>query len=257
MNEPGAWKTFPRFKVNFLEGFGTKEQRCCNSCAVTDAALAGKIDHTCLEPQATESDIQKLCEEALEHGFAAVCVNPSYVHLASRLLKGSKVRVCAVAGFPLGAVPASVKVFETRQAIAEGADEIDMVINIGALKSKAYALVSQEIMTVREAARGKILKVIVEAALLTKEELVRVSLYSKEAGADFVKTGTGFSSRGASVEDVRIIRETVCPTVGIKAAGGIKSYNFAKELIEAGADRIGTSSSIELMDQFYSESKRR
>ena len=208
-------------------------------------SLASKIDHTCLRAEATEEDISKLCAEARKHEFAAVCVNPAYVRLAKQCLAGSGVKICTVAGFPLGATSASVKAFEARQAVADGADEIDMVIHVGALKSGAYEKIQQEIRQVRLACGGKILKVIVEAALLTDEELVRASLYAKAAGADFVKTGTGFGPRPASVRDVRVIRETVGQCVKIKAAGGIRSREQAEELLSAGADRIGASASVQ------------
>lgn len=202
-----------------------------------------------MRPEATEDDIRKLCAEARRHGFAAVCVNPVYVRLARECLAGTRVKVCSVVGFPLGTQPSAAKAFEARRAVRDGAAEIDMVIHAGALKSKAYENVRREIREVREATEGKTLKVIVEAALLTREELIRASIYAKEAGADFVKTGTGFAPRGASAEDVRIIREAVGPKMKIKAAGGIKNRHQAEELIQAGADRIGTSSSVDIVTQ--------
>ncbi|OGR86772.1 MAG: deoxyribose-phosphate aldolase [Elusimicrobia bacterium RIFCSPLOWO2_01_FULL_60_11] len=220
---------------------------CCEPCGAAARSLASRIDHTCLKPEATEADIRQLCAEARRHGFAAVCVNPVYVRLARECLSGSRVKVCSVVGFPFGAQPSASKAFEARRAVRDGADEIDMVIHVGALKSKAYESVRKDIREVREAAEGKILKVIVEAALLTKEELVRASIYARDAGADFVKTGTGFAPRGVSLEDVRIIRETVGPHIKIKAAGGIKSRSQAEGLIAAGADRLGASSSVDIV----------
>lgn len=202
-----------------------------------------------MRPEATEEDIRKLCAEARRHGFAAVCVNPVYVRLVLECLAGTSVKVCSVVGFPLGSQPSVAKAFEARRAVRDGAAEIDMVIHVGALKSKAYENVRREIREVREATEGKVLKIIVEAALLTREELIRASIYAREAGADFVKTGTGFAQRGASAEDVRIIREAVGPKMKIKAAGGIKSRHQAEELIQAGADRIGTSSSVDIVTQ--------
>jgi deoxyribose-phosphate aldolase len=209
--------------------------------------LASKIDHTCLKPEATEKDIKKLCSEARQYGFAAVCVNSVYVGLARRCLAKSAVKICSVVGFPLGAQLTEVKVLETRRAVRDGADEIDMVIHVGALKSKKNESVWREIREIRKAAEGKILKVIVEAALLTRKELIEASLYAKASGADFVKTGTGFSPRGVSVDDVRIIRKAVGPWIKIKAAGGIKSRSQAEELIQSGADRIGASSSVDII----------
>ncbi len=235
-NEPGAWKPFQ-----------IKKRPCCEECAEKEKGLAGKIDHTNLKPEATQSDIQRLCEEARAHQFAAVCVNPCHVSFAARFLKGSGVKICSVAGFPLGAGTPESKAFEAREAVCAGADEIDMVINIGALKSKDYEKVRRDIRAVRDAVKGKILKVILETALLTKEEIVRASLYVKESGADFVKTSTGFSSRGASLEDVKVIREAVGPRMKIKAAGGIRDRKFAEELVRAGADRIGASSSVQII----------
>ncbi len=232
LNEPGEWKPY-----------AVKKNPCCKPCGKLKS-LAEKIDHTNLRPDASESDIRKLCEESRAHGFAAVCVNPCWVPLAVRSLKGSGVKICTVVGFPLGAAATSVKVFEACQAIADGADEIDMVMNVGALKSKDFQTVRSDMRAVREAAKGKILKVILETALLNREEIVRASLYVRESGAEFVKTSTGFSSRGASAEDVKIIREAAGPRIKIKAAGGIRTRAFAEALINAGADRIGASASV-------------
>jgi len=216
-----------------------------------DADMAAMIDHTLLKPDANEAQIAQLCHEARKYNFAAVCVNPVHVQLCAQLLKGSAVRVSTVIGFPLGATPPEVKAYETRQALDDGATEIDMVINIGALKSKDYALVARDIATVVATAHagGAIVKVIIEAALLTDEEKVIASKLSQEAGADFVKTSTGFASGGATVADVALIRRTVGPKMGVKAAGGIRTYADAQKMIEAGATRIGASASVRIMQE--------
>jgi deoxyribose-phosphate aldolase len=213
--------------------------------------LAGMIDHTLLKPDASQDQIAQLCYEARKHGFAAVCVNPTYVKLCSQLLKGTPVHVCTVVGFPLGATPPEVKAYETQQAIDDGATEIDMVINIGALKSKDYALVERDIATVARAshAGGAVLKVIIEAALLTDEEKVIACQLSKAAGADYVKTSTGFGPGGATVQDVTLMRRAVGPGMGIKAAGGISSFEDAQAMVAAGATRIGASAGIKIVQQ--------
>ena len=209
------------------------------------------IDHTLLAPDATKAQILKLCEEAKEYDFASVCVNPGWVKLcAKELHEVSRVKVCTVVGFPLGATSTESKVFETKQALADGADEIDMVINIGMLKDKEDAYVRDEIHALKEACGDHILKVIIETCLLTDEEKVRVCLLSKEAGADFVKTSTGFSKWGAKVEDVALMRKTVGPEMGVKASGGIRSARTAITMLEAGANRIGTSSGVSIMDNW-------
>jgi deoxyribose-phosphate aldolase len=207
------------------------------------------IDHTLLKPDASEAQIAQLCHEARKYNFAAVCVNPAHVRLCAQLLKGSAVRVCTVVGFPLGATPPEVKAYETQQALDDGATEIDMVINIGALKGKDYALVARDIATVVATAHagGAIVKVIIEAALLSDEEKVIASKLSKEAGADFVKTSTGFASGGATAADVALIRRAVGPQMGVKAAGGIRTYAEARQMIEAGATRIGASASVKIV----------
>jgi len=213
--------------------------------------IAKMIDHTLLKPDATQDQIAQLCYEARTYGFAAVCVNPSYVELCSQLLQGTPVHVCTVVGFPLGATPPEVKGYEAQQAIEDGASEVDMVINIGALKSKDYALVERDIATLARIchAGGAILKVIIEAALLTDEEKVIASQLSKAAGADYVKTSTGFGPGGATVHDVELMRRAVGPEMGIKAAGGIKSYEDAKAMVAAGATRIGASAGIKIVQQ--------
>ncbi|MFN3966211.1 MAG: deoxyribose-phosphate aldolase [Endomicrobiia bacterium] len=213
------------------------------------------IDHTLLKANATQEEIGKLCEEAKKYGFASVCVNPAYVSLCSQLLKATAIKVCTVVGFPLGATTPTVKAIEARDAIANGADEIDMVINIGALKSGNYQLVLDDIKAVRDATRGKILKVILETAYLTKEEKIKACLLAKEAGADFVKTSTGFGPSGATVEDIILMRETVGKTMGIKASGGIRTAEDAEKMIKAGATRIGASASVAIVTGKKSQEK--
>ena len=206
------------------------------------------IDHTLLKADATEDMIKKLCKQAEEHEFAAVCVSPYYVGLANEILKDSDVKVATVIGFPLGANTSEVKAFETKNAIKNGADEVDMVINIGALKSKNYDLVREDIKAVVDAAKGKALvKVIIETCLLNEEEKRIACELSKEAGADYVKTSTGFSTGGATVEDVKLMREIVGENMGVKASGGIRDYEKAKAMVDAGASRIGASASIDIV----------
>ncbi|RMA90143.1 deoxyribose-phosphate aldolase [Priestia megaterium] len=210
--------------------------------------ITGIIDHTLLKADATEEQITVLAQEAKEYSFASVCVNPTWVKKAAELLKDApEVKVCTVIGFPLGATTSAVKAFETTNAIENGADEVDMVINIGALKDKNYDLVQSDIQAVVNAAKGKALvKVIVETALLTDEEKAKVSELAVKAGADFVKTSTGFSTGGATVEDVALMRKTVGPDVGVKASGGVRGLEDAKAMIEAGATRIGASSGVSI-----------
>ncbi len=212
-----------------------------------DRKLAGMIDHTLLKPEATVEAVEKLCGEAAEYGFASVCVNPCNVALAAHLLAETDVEVCTVIGFPLGAATTVAKVMETRDAIANGASEVDMVINVGALKSQDYGLVLKDIQAVVEAAGEAVVKVIIETALLTTEEKVKVSLLVQQAGADFVKTSTGFGPGGATVEDIKLIRETVGPEMGIKASGGIRDKAAAQAMAAAGATRIGASASIAIV----------
>ena len=211
------------------------------------ASIAGIIDHTLLKANATQEEIGRLCEEARKYHFASVCVNPGYVAMAARLLRGSTVKVCTVIGFPLGSTTPTVKAIEARDAIANGAEEIDMVINIGALKSGNDQLALDDIKAVREATRGKLLKVILETSYLTKDEKIRACRMSKAAQADFVKTSTGFGSGGATPEDVALMRETVGPEMGVKASGGIKDAGIAETMIKAGANRLGTSASIAII----------
>ena len=215
--------------------------------------LAGYIDHTLLKPEATEEQIRQLCSEAIEYGFASVCVNPTWVPLAARLLTGAKPVVATVIGFPLGATLPDVKAYETRRAREEGATEFDMVINIGALKSKDFRLVERDIAGVVEAARGHVVKVIIETALLTEEEKVEACVIAKAAGADFVKTSTGFAGKGATVEDVALMRRVVGADMGVKASGGIRSAQDAKAMIEAGATRIGASAGVKIVKETEKE----
>jgi deoxyribose-phosphate aldolase len=207
--------------------------------------IARYIDHTILKPQATVEEVRKLCSEAKEYNFASVCVNGCHAKLVSTELAGSDVKTCVVVGFPLGAMTKEAKEFETIDAIKNGATEIDMVINIGALKDKDYDLVKEDIEAVVDAAKGKaIVKVIIETCLLTDEEKIKACEISKEAKADFVKTSTGFSSSGATKEDIAIMRETVGKDLGVKASGGVRDYKTAMDMINAGASRIGASNSI-------------
>jgi len=219
--------------------------------APTDGRLAHLIDHTLLKPDATQDQIAQLCYEARKYGFASVCVNPTNVKLCAQLLQDSGIPVCTVVGFPLGATPTEVKVFETQQAIRDGATEVDMVINVGALKSRDYELVERDIASIARAchAGNAILKVIIEAALLTDEEKVVACQLAKVAGADFVKTSTGFGPGGATVEDIALMRRVVGPTMGVKAAGGIRTYADAQKMIAAGASRIGASASVKIMQE--------
>lgn len=206
------------------------------------------IDHTILKPETTQEQVEKILSEAKEYDFASVCVNPTWVSLAAESLKDSDVKVCTVIGFPLGANTSAVKAFETEDAIANGADEIDMVINVGALKAGNDALVLDDIKAVVDASGDKLVKVIIEACLLTNDEKVRACQLSKEAGADYVKTSTGFSTGGATVADVALMRKTVGPDMGVKASGGARSYEDAIAFIEAGASRIGASSGVAIMN---------
>ena len=207
------------------------------------------IDHTLLKPDATADQIAQLCYEAKKYKFASVCVNPTHVSLCAELLKDSPVKVCTVIGFPLGASAPEVKAFEAQTAIKDGASEIDMVLNIGALKAGDLTLAAQDIHEVVRVGHqaGAIVKVIIETALLTDEEKVTASLLAKEAGADFVKTSTGFSGGGATVEDVKLIRRVVGPEMGVKAAGGVHDFEEAQSMVKAGATRIGASAGVKIV----------
>jgi deoxyribose-phosphate aldolase len=219
--------------------------------APTDKRLAHMIDHTLLKPDATQDQIAQLCFEARKHGFASVCVNSTHVKLCAELLKGSGVAVCTTIGFPLGAMAPDVKAFEAQQGVRDGATELDMVINVGALKSHEYELVERDIAAVARAchAGNAILKVIIEAALLTDEEKVIACQLAKVAQADFVKTSTGFGPSGATPEDVALMRRVVGPTIGVKAAGGIRTLADAQKMIAAGANRIGASASVKILQE--------
>lgn len=212
---------------------------------------ASLIDHTLLKPEASESDIKKLCDEAAQYGFASVCVNPTWVKKASEFLRGTNVPVCTVIGFPLGATISDVKAYETRRAIFNGAGEVDMVINVGALKSGDDCAVEADIRAVVEAAHENnvLCKVIIETALLTNEEKVRACLASKNAGADFVKTSTGFAKGGATVADIALMRRVVGSDLGVKASGGVKGIEDAKAMVEAGATRIGASVGVKIAQE--------
>jgi deoxyribose-phosphate aldolase len=210
--------------------------------------IAKMIDHTLLKAESTKEQIVNLCAEAREYGFASVCVNPVWVKTAAEELKGSDVKVCTVIGFPLGASTTAVKVFETQDAIANGAQEVDMVINIGLLKAGEDTAVEADIRAVADVARGKaLLKVIIETCLLTEDEKIRACQLAGNSGADFVKTSTGFSTAGATVEDVTLMRKVVGTKLGVKASGGIRNRNDLEQMIAAGSNRIGASSSVKIM----------
>ena len=205
------------------------------------------IDHTVLKAEATVADIKKLCTEARKYKFATVFVNPSYISLAAKLLKGSGVKVGCAIGFPLGATTTDVKVMEAMQAVADGAQEIDMVINVGAVKSRNYKLVEDDIKNIVKAVSPIGVKTILETCLLTNEEKVKVAKIAKKVGAWFVKTSTGFSTGGATVDDIKLLRKTIGPKMGVKASGGIRDYKTAIAMIEAGATRIGTSAGVKIV----------
>lgn len=211
--------------------------------------IAQYIDHTILNADATEADVRRICEEAKEYNFKTVCIQPYWVKYAKELLEGTEVGVTTVIGFPLGANTTEIKVAEAKQAVAEGASDVDMVINIGALKSEDYDTVLNDIKAVVDAVAGKaIVKVIIETSLLTKSEKIRASELAKQAGADFVKTSTGFSTGGATLDDVQLMRATVGPDMGVKASGGVRTFEDAKAMIEVGATRIGASSGISIVE---------
>ena len=212
--------------------------------------LAKMIDHTLLKPEASKEAITKLCSEAKEYGFCSVCINPCNVALAAKLLKGSDVKVCTVIGFPLGATTKEVKAFEADDAIKNGANEVDMVINVGKLKDKDAAYVKEDIEAVVNVSKNRALvKVIIETCLLTDEEKEKACVLAKEAGADFVKTSTGFSTGGAKASDIALMRKTVGKEMGVKASGAVRTYNDAVSMIESGATRIGASSSIAIINE--------
>ena len=214
-----------------------------------DPDLARMIDHTLLKPDATRKEIEKLCAEAKQYGFASVCINPSNVKLCATLLRDTDVKVCTVIGFPLGATSSEAKAFETDRAIKDGAREVDMVINVGMLKSGEYEYVEKDILSVVRAAHsfGVLAKVIIETGLLTDEEKVKACMLAKHAGANFVKTSTGFAKGGATVGDIALMRKVVGPELGVKASGGVRSQEDALALIASGADRIGASASVKIV----------
>ena len=215
---------------------------------MSEKPIASFIDHTALKPDTTLEQIEKLCHEAIEYGFASVCVNPCYVAHCHRILKTSDVKVCTVIGFPLGANTIATKEAETVEAVKNGATEVDMVINVGAIKSGDYELVKNDIAAVVKAAGDSaIVKVILETCLLTDEEKIAACKMCKEAGAHFVKTSTGFSTGGATIEDIRLMRQAVGPDLGVKASGGIRDYKTARAMVDAGASRIGASASIAIV----------
>ena len=220
--------------------------------SITKKRLAKMIDHTLLKPYASRKDIGKLCDEAKSNGFASVCINPAYVSLASKLLNGSTVKVCTVIGFPLGTNTSQVKAYEAQRAIIDGAEELDMVINIGALKSGDFPVVKEDIEAVLEVARrgNAILKVIIEACYLSNEEKVQICQLILDLGCDFVKTSTGFGDYGAKVEDVQLLRKIAGKKMGVKAAGGIRTYEDALKMINAGASRLGASSGIRILEDY-------
>jgi len=238
-------------KTRAVVDAGADRISCGPAVIQLEAGFAGLIDHTLLKPEASRDEIRKLCKEAARFGFASVCINPWNVPLASEMLRGTTVKVCTVVGFPLGATLPQVKIHEAEEAIKLGAQEIDMVINIGALKSGQDDVVESDIRGVVEASHrgGAICKVILETALLTIEEKVRGSAATKRAGADFVKTSTGFSTAGATAEDVALMRAVVGSEIGVKAAGGVRSFEDLKKMVCAGATRIGASASVKIMEQ--------
>lgn len=207
------------------------------------------FDHTNLKPEATRDDIRKLCEEAKTNDFASVCVNGIYTAYAKECLAGSDVKTCVVVGFPLGAMSTDAKAYETRKAVEDGADEIDMVISVGQLKAGSYDEVYEDVKAVREACQGKVLKLIFENCLLTDEEKIKACEIAVRAGADYVKTSTGFSSGGATISDVALMKAHVNGKCKVKAAGGIRDYNTAIAMIDAGADRLGTSATVKIVNE--------
>ncbi|HPB34299.1 MAG TPA: deoxyribose-phosphate aldolase [Caldisericia bacterium] len=211
--------------------------------------LARLIDHTLLKSETKIEDIKKLCEEAIKYQFYSVCINPCYVKTAKEFLKNSDIKICTVISFPLGASTIKTKIYEATEAIENGADEIDMVMNIGMFKSNKYEYIYEEISSIKKAIEYRILKVIIETSILSEEEKIKASEIIKKSGANFVKTSTGFSQGGATKEDVLLIRKSVGDNFGIKASGGIKTYQQAVELINAGATRIGSSSSVKIMEE--------
>ena len=245
--DAGVYRPFSYDAANDLLSFGASRIGAVAPSCPPKYELAKWIDHTLLKPDATQADIESVCTDAREHGFASVCINPTWVPLAYKMLRGYESRVCTVIGFPLGATFPEVKAAEARLAVEQGADEVDMVINIGALKSGNLQLVEHDIRSVVRAAGRRIVKVILETCLLTDEEKVQASAVSKKAGANFVKTSTGFSTGGATVKDVALMRKAVGSEMGVKASGGVRTYEEACKMVEAGAPRIGASASVAIV----------
>lgn len=244
---PVNYKPFSYDAANDLISFGASRIGAVAPTCPPKYELVHWIDHTLLKPDATKQEVEKICNEARDHGFASVCINPTWVPLAYKMLRGYESQVCTVVGFPLGATYPEVKALETKEAIAAGADEIDMVINVGALKSGDYELVERDIRAVTRAAGRHLVKVILETCLLSDEEKVQASAIAKRAGANFVKTSTGFSSGGATVKDVALMRKVVGSEMGVKASGGVRTYDEACKMVEAGATRIGASASVAIV----------
>ncbi len=242
-----AARPFSYDAANELLSFGASRVGAEGPTCPPKYELAKWIDHTLLKPEATQADIEKICKEANEHHFASVCINPTWVPLAYKMMRGGPSKVCTVIGFPLGATFPEVKARETERAIEEGADEVDMVVNIGALKSGDYDLVERDIRAVVRAAGRRVVKVILETCLLTDEEKVKACAIAQHAGANFVKTSTGFSKGGATVTDVALMRKVVGASMGVKASGGVHSYEEACKMVEAGATRIGASASVAII----------
>lgn len=247
LNLPGVARPFTYEAANDLISFGASRIGATAPTCPPKYELAHWIDHTLLKADATREDVEKICREAAEHEFASVCINPTWVPIAYKMLRGSRAKVCTVVGFPLGATYPETKANETRIAIENGADEIDMVINVGALKSADYELVEHDIRSVVRAAARRTVKVIIEACLLTDEEKVKACTIAKHAGANFVKTSTGFSTGGATVTDVALMRQVVGSEMGVKASGGVRTYEEACKMVEAGATRIGASASVAIV----------
>jgi deoxyribose-phosphate aldolase len=238
-------------RLGLMLGHGAERFGLQAGASLYPREIARLIDHTLLKPEATRAQIETLCREAREHGFATVCVNPTWVRLCAELLRGSESRVCTVAGFPLGASVPEVKALEGARAVEDGATEVDMVMNVGALKSRDYRLVERDVASVVAACRprGAWVKVIIEAALLDDDEKVKACVIARAAGADFVKTSTGFGPGGATAADVALMRRVVGTAMGVKAAGGVRDLKSARELIAAGADRIGASVGVKIVQE--------
>jgi deoxyribose-phosphate aldolase len=246
-------------KVGKVVSAGAERLSSTLGAIPADTNLAGMIDHTLLKPDATRDQIAQLCYEARKYKFASVCINPSHVPLCADLLRGTTVKVCTVIGFPLGATSPDVKVFESQNALKNGATELDMVINIGALKARDLEMVAGDIRGVVKTghAANALVKVIIETSLITDEEKVIACLLAKEVGADYVKTSTGFSGGGATVEDITLMRQTVGPGMGVKASGGVRTLEDAEKMVKAGATRIGASAGVKIIQSGASPSQEK